>query len=52
MLTSTSPAFAVANWVTTHSEQFGAQMPTRSPGTSPSASRPAANASTRASNSA
>ena len=47
MLTRISPALAVANWVTTHSALFGDQMPMRSPGSRPSASSPAANASTR-----
>ena len=46
MLTRISPAFAVANCVTTHSALFGDQMPMRSPGFSPSATSPAANAST------
>ena len=47
MLTRISPALAVANWVTTHSALFGDQMPIRSPGSSPSATSPAAKASTR-----
>ena len=46
MLTRISPAFAAANCVTAHSLLLGDQMPIRSPGSSPSASRPAANAST------
>ena len=31
MFTRITPAFAVANWTTTHSTQFGDQIPTRSP---------------------
>ena len=41
----------LANWVNTHSDRFGAQMPTRSPGCKPDASRPAATSSARCSNS-
>ena len=52
MLTWIRPAFAVANCVKVHSAQLGAQMPTRSPGTRPSASSPAARRSTRRPNSA
>ena len=44
--------FAVAYCTSTHSGQFGAQMPTRSPFATPSASRPRATASTSASSSA
>ena len=33
---------AVAYWMTTHSARFGAQMPTRSPFSTPRASRPRA----------
>jgi hypothetical protein len=51
-LTSTAPTFAVAYWITTHSEQLGAQMPTRSPAAIPARSKPAAAASTAASSSA
>jgi hypothetical protein len=40
------PAFAVAYWVSTHSAQLGAQMPSRSPLASPAASSPRASAST------
>ena len=47
MLTRISPAFAVANCVSSHSELLGDQIPTRSPGARPSASSPAASASTR-----
>ncbi|VWC84780.1 hypothetical protein BLA17378_04169 [Burkholderia aenigmatica] len=36
---------AVANWVSSHSTRFGDQMPTRSPGSIPSATRPAARTS-------
>ena len=32
MLTRINPALAVANWVITHSELLGDQMPIRSPG--------------------
>ena len=46
MFTRISPALAVANCVTTHSALFGDQMPIRSPGSRPSATRPAAKAST------
>src|SRR5689334_2957652 len=44
MLTRMIPSFAVANWVITHSAQFGAQMPARSPLTSP---RPASERAAR-----
>ena len=40
MLTSTRPAFADANCVSTHSAQFGDQMPSRSPGSRPRRIRP------------
>ncbi|GAB2938427.1 hypothetical protein GCM10027203_44750 [Nonomuraea fastidiosa] len=43
---------AVAYCVSTHSAQFGAQMPTRSPLAMPRASRPSATSFTAASNSA
>ncbi|MCY1236831.1 hypothetical protein D9M72_495040 [compost metagenome] len=43
---------AVANWVTTHSGRFGAQMPTRSPGWMPRWRRPLARRSTWSLNSA
>ena len=46
MLTRISPAFAAANCVTAHSLLLGDQMPMRSPGARPSASRPAASSST------
>ena len=42
MLTITRPISAVANWVSSHSGRFGAQMPIRSPLPKPSATRPAA----------
>ena len=42
MLTITAPISAVANWVSSHSGRFGAQMPIRSPLPKPSATRPAA----------
>ena len=44
--------FAVAYWVNTHSAQFGAQMPTRSPLAIPRSSRPRARASISAASSA
>ena len=50
MFTSTIPAFAVAYWSSTHSAQFGAQMPTRSPASMPAAISPRARASVSASN--
>ena len=37
MLTRMIPAFAVAYWTSAHSAQFGLQMPTRSPGSTPAA---------------
>ena len=43
---------AVANWTSTHSGTFGAQMPTRSPLAIPSASSPLATDSTSAASSA
>ena len=46
MVTRISPALAVANCVSSHSGRFGDQMPMRSPGSRPSASKPAASAST------
>ena len=52
MLTRIAPTRAVANCTTTHSAQFGAQMPTRSPFSTPAASRPRAHRSTWASSSA
>ena len=52
MFTSTAPTFAVAYWTRTHSAQFGAQMPTRSPASIPAASRPRASRFTAASSSA
>ena len=51
MLTRIAPIRAVANWVSTHSGTFGAQMPTRSPLAIPWASSPLASASTSAANS-
>ena len=44
------PALAVAYCSRTHSAQFGAQMPTRSPAASPAAIRPRASVSVSASN--
>ena len=52
MLTRIAPILAVAYWVSTHSAQFGAQMPTRSPTVIAGASRPSASASTSAASSA
>ncbi len=52
MFTNTSPARAAPNIVNTHSAQFGAQMPMRSPGLSPQATSPRATRSTSRSNSA
>ena len=46
MLTSTAPILAVANWISVHSGQFGAQIPTRSPFPIPRFSNPTATAST------
>src|SRR5579871_4341399 len=40
MLTRIAPILAVAYWVSTHSAQFGAQMPTRSPLPMPASSSP------------
>ena len=51
MFTRISPALAVANWVSTHSELLGDQMPMRSPGSSPSVNSPAASLSTALRNS-
>ena len=51
MLTRIAPSFAVPYWTKTHSAQFGAQMPTRSPLPTPRASSPSAQASTSATNS-
>jgi hypothetical protein len=45
IVTSTSPALAVANCAITHSAEFIAHRPTRSPGRNPDASSPAANSS-------
>ena len=50
MFTSTTPALAVAYWSSTHSAQFGDQMPTRSPAAIPVAIRPRASVSVSASN--
>src|SRR5687767_1706795 len=52
MLTRTMPAFAVANCVSAHSAQFGAQMPTRSPTSSPAVMNARASRSAVASSSA
>jgi hypothetical protein len=52
MLTSTTPAFAVAYCTKAHSTRFGLQMPIRSPVSKPAASRARATRSTSASNSA
>ena len=46
MLTRITPTLAVAYWSQTHSAQLGLQMPTRSPTSSPSRSRPLASWST------
>ena len=48
MLTSTAPTLAVAYWRVAHSALFGDQIPTRSPHSTPSASRPLATSSTAA----
>ena len=50
MLTRITPALAVAYCSSTHSGQFGAQMPTRSPAFIPAAIRPRASVSVSASN--
>jgi hypothetical protein len=52
MFTRIAPTFAVANCTSTHSTQFGAQIPTRSPFAMPAAIRPLASRSTAASSSA
>src|SRR5438067_1877045 len=39
MLTRITPALAEAYWTSSHSAQFGAQIPMRSPGASPAARR-------------
>ena len=52
MFTRIAPIFAVAYWVSVHSAQFGAQMPTRSPLAMPVPSNPSASASTSAASSA
>ena len=52
MFTRIAPIFAVAYWVSVHSAQFGAQMPTRSPLTMPISSNPRASASVSAASSA
>ncbi len=44
MLTRIAPTLAVAYWMSTHSAQFGAQMPTRSPLAMPAPSSPRASA--------
>src|SRR5450755_1940460 len=49
MLTRIAPILAVPYWSSTHSAQFGAQMPTRSPASMPAATRPSATASVSAS---
>ena len=46
MVTRIAPIFAVAYWVISHSGQFGAQIPTRSPLPIPTTSSPCAIAST------
>ena len=51
MLTSTRPALAVANCVSTHSARLGDQIPIRSPCARPRSMRPDARASTRSRNS-
>ena len=48
MFTSTTPALALAYWTSTHSTQLGAQMPMRSPGSSPAAISARASRSTSA----
>src|SRR6185437_5620987 len=45
MVTRIAPIFAVAYWVNSHSAQFGAQIPTRSPLPIPAPSSPCASAS-------
>ena len=50
MFTSTTPALAVAYWSSTHSAQFGDQMPTRSPASMPAPISPRARVSVSASN--
>ena len=52
MLTRIAPTLAVAYWVSTHSAQFGAQMPTRSPLPMPAPTSPRASRSTSAPSSA
>lgn len=52
MFTMMAPMRAVAYWVSTHSGQLTAQMPTRSPVVTPLASSPRATSSTAAPNSA
>jgi len=52
MFTRIAPIFAVAYWVSVHSAQFGAQIPTRSPLAMPISIRPSASASTSAASSA
>ena len=51
-MTRIAPIFAVAYWISTHSAQLGAQMPTRSPLAIPVASSPRATSFTAASSSA
>ena len=50
MFTSTAPAFALAYWSSTHSAQFGDQIPTRSPVSMPWAISPRASVSVPESN--
>ena len=45
MLTRIAPSFAVANWVTTHSMQFGDQIPILSPFRMPDSYSPRATVS-------
>jgi hypothetical protein len=52
MFTRIAPIFAVANCTTTHSKQFGDQMPTRSSFSTPASMSPHATRFTAASNSA
>ena len=52
MFTSTTPALAVANCSSSHSAQLGLQMPSRSPGSKPSAISARASSSTRSFSSA
>src|SRR6478735_4791379 len=52
MLTRIAPILAVAYWTSVHSEQLGAQIPTRSPVLTPTASRARASRSTSARSSA